>query len=196
MLRSAAKETPVVSNATMKDQEKVKNQSNASQTPAKGASTSDPGYEKRLEAAKAQSVAQLLFKCARLLNDQGIALFRQRANQPKLRPAHATLFPHIDLGGTRLTVLAQRIGISKQAVGQLVAELEAMGSLERIPDPSDGRAKLIRFSEAGKMGLFQGLAVLAELEADLRGKIGNRHMDRLHEALTALLPVLEQGGTD
>ena len=68
-----------------------------------------------------------------------------------IRPAHTALFPHIDLSGTRQTALARRMGVSKQAVGQLVSELEQMGALERVPDPSDGRARLVRFA-AGEAG--------------------------------------------
>ena len=104
-----------------------------------------------------------------------------------LRAAHTNLFPHIDLGGTRLTDLARRVGISKQAVGQLVDELEEMGALERVPDPEDGRAKLIRFGsdDEGSL-LLRGLAVLGELETELEEHIGPRRMKELHRALLAV----------
>src|SRR4051812_27451098 len=85
-------------------------------------------YTKRLEAEKARSTLQLLFKAARLLNEQAIARVRSRTKMP-VRVAHTTLLPHVDLGGTRLTDLAARLGVTKQAVGQLVDELVAMGIL-------------------------------------------------------------------
>lgn len=156
----------------------------------------NPTAEERaeLEAKKRGSVAQLLFKCARLLDEQAIARVRERAGVPQLRPAHTTLFPHIDLEGTRITEIARRVGISKQAVAQLVDELEAMGGLERVPDPTDGRAKLVRFAHRnGKLSLLGGLAFLHELEADLEGAVGKARMENLREGLLALHDILETG---
>jgi DNA-binding MarR family transcriptional regulator len=153
---------------------------------------SEPDYAGKVEAAKSASVAQLLFKAARLLNERAIARVEPEAGAPRLRPAHTSLFPHIDLAGTRLTELARRLGISKQAVGQLVDELEQMGAIERIPDPEDGRAKLIRFSRRPGRSLLDGLAHLRTIEAELAGELGPDRMQALHEGLTALLAVLER----
>ena len=139
------------------------------------------------EAAKRASVAQLLMKCGRLLNERGVEHFGEQMGVDTLRAAHTNLFPHIDMEGTRLTDLAKRVGISKQAVGQLVDELEDMGVVERVPDPEDGRAKLIRFvREDGQPILVRGLAVLGELESQMEAHIGTRPMKQLHRALLAL----------
>jgi DNA-binding MarR family transcriptional regulator len=81
--------------------------------------------------------------------------------------------------------------VSKQAAAELVDELESMGMLARVPDPEDRRAKLIVFTERGREGLFQGLAVLAELERELSRIVGERPMRQLRQALSALLPALE-----
>ena len=155
----------------------------------------DPAYVERLEQAKAASVAQVLFKCARLLNEQALARIEQAEGAPRIRPAHTTLFPHLDLAGTRLTELARRLGISKQAVGQLVDELEQMQVVERVPDPSDGRAKLIRFAKKPGTSLLDGLAHLRRLEDELGVAIGAPRMAALHDALGALLVVLEDRAT-
>jgi DNA-binding MarR family transcriptional regulator len=147
----------------------------------------DPSEHDALEVAKRASVGQLLMKCGRLFNDMGVEAMRNEMGFEGLRAAHTNLFPHIDLDGTRLTDLAKRVGISKQAVGQLVDELEEMGALERAPDPNDGRAKLICFArEGGKSVLLRGLAVLGELEADMEAHIGTRRMKELHRALLAV----------
>lgn len=152
----------------------------------------DPTFEGRLEQAKAESVAQLLFKCARLLNEQALARVEVPEGAPRLRPAHTSLFPHIDLAGTRLTDLAKRVGVSKQAVGQLVDELEQLGVIERVADPQDGRAKLIRFRQKRGKSLLDGLAHLKKFEDELATAIGKDRMAALHEGLTALLAVLER----
>lgn len=147
-------------------------------------------FSERLERAKRASWAQLLMRCARLVNERGLARVRDRFGVP-VRPAHTTLFPHIDLEGTRLVDLARRVGTTKQAVGQLVTELEEMGVLTREPDPEDGRAKRVCFTPRGRQSLFEGLAVLGEIEGELEARLGPKRMKALHEGLLALLDVLE-----
>jgi DNA-binding MarR family transcriptional regulator len=144
------------------------------------------------ERAKRASLAQVLFKSARLLNEQALARIREQTGKP-IRPAHTTLFPHLDLEGTRLTDLARRVGISKQAVGQLVGDLEAMGWLERVPDPEDGRAKLVRFTRRrGKSSAMDGLALLGDMESELRRELGAESFDQLADLLGRLLDLLER----
>lgn len=154
--------------------------------------TEDPEYVARLEAAKRASVAQLLFKAARLINEAAVARV-QGLGAPGLRVSHTALFPHIDLEGTRPSVLAARLGVSRPAVGKLVADLEAMGVVERVPDPQDGRAFLVCFSAAGRAALFHGLGVLRALEAELVATVGEARWAALHEALLVLVPALESG---
>ena len=153
---------------------------------------SEDDFLKTFDAAKRASVGQLLMKCGRLFNEQALAKVREETGEDTLRTSHTALFPHIDFEGTRQTVLAAKLGISKQAVGQLVAELEGIGMLERIPDPSDGRAKLIRFSNRGRFGLMQGMKVLAAVEAELEEELGSETMAALHDGLTALHEILER----
>lgn len=144
-----------------------------------------------IEAAKAASTAQLLLKTARLVNAMGVHRLRAHLGVP-IRQSHTALFPHIDLdGGTRLTELARRLGVSKQAAAQLVDELVKMGLLERVPDPQDGRARRICFSTAEGRTLLDGLAVLGSVESDLQSEIGAARMRALHDALGAALEWLE-----
>lgn len=139
------------------------------------------------EALKRQSVAQLLFKCARLVNERAIERVNQKsAPAPALRAAHTALLPHLSSEGVRGAELAKKLGVTKQAVSQLITELEEWGVVEQVPDPQDGRAKLVRFTAKGEKGLVQGLTVLRELEQELSDKIGKRRMQELHTALLAL----------
>lgn len=149
-------------------------------------------YKQQVEEAKRSSVAQLLFRCARLLNGQAVARLRERSGQEGLRVVHTRLFPHIDLEGTRLTELAKRLEVSKQAASQWVDELSAMGVLEKVADPSDGRARLIRFSQEGQTGLLAGLALLRDVEGELAQEFGVVEMEQLHGLLLRLLPILER----
>ena len=116
---------------------------------------------------------------------------REEMGVAGIRASHTSLFPFIELEGTRLTDLAARLGVSKQAAGQLVEDLEQMGILERAPDPADGRAKLVRFSARGRRGLLEGLAVLRRMEAELSARLASGDMERLHGILLRLLDALE-----
>jgi DNA-binding MarR family transcriptional regulator len=157
---------------------------------ARAASGAEPPFHpqqfaQELEAQKRASTAQLLMRCARLVNERGVARAAQKFGIP-VRAAHMGLFPHLDLAGTRQTELAQRMGVSKQAVNQLVAELVGFGVVEQVPDPADGRALLVRFTPRGARSLFDGLTVLSELEVTMRGALGAARMDALHDTLTQL----------
>ena len=151
----------------------------------------DDSYTVALHAAKARNLGHLLMRAARLLNEHGIARMQARSAHTNFRLAHTRLIPHIDLEGTRQTVIAERVNISKQAVGQLVAELEEAGMVKRTVDPSDRRARLVRFTDAGRQEILSGLALLARLEADLAAAISPSRVERLKDDLTTLLAALE-----
>ena len=59
------------------------------------------------------------------------------------RPALSVVFQHMRDEGSRITDIAERAQLTKPTVVYLVNELEALGYVERIPDPHDGRAKLV-----------------------------------------------------
>ena len=160
--------------------------------PGPGARDTDAAYRARLEAAKRASLGHLLFRSARLLDELALAQVRAQSGIATLRPAHTKLLPHVDLAGTRLTDLAARLGVSKQAAGQLVQEMEQMGVLERVPHPDDGRARMVRFSARGRRGLLHGLGVLRELEGELAAELGAREVATLRRLLARLLAALER----
>lgn len=150
-------------------------------------------FERRLHRAKRASTAQLLFRCARQLNERALESLPANAG-PRPRPAHMSLFPHIALDeGTRITELASKLGVSKQAVGQLVDDLEAMGIVQRAADPADGRAKRVHFTAAGRQSMLDGLTHLRQIERRLARSIGKDVMQALHDALLVLGDHLDQG---
>jgi DNA-binding MarR family transcriptional regulator len=145
-----------------------------------------------LDRIKQASVGQLLLKGARLLDERALGRFNREGPRVPLRPAHTSLFPHIDREGTRLTELARRLGVTKQAAGQLVTDLEALGVLERVDDPADGRAKLVRFTDHGLKALQHGLSVLRTIEGELERRLGRARMRALHEALAEVVEELSE----
>jgi DNA-binding MarR family transcriptional regulator len=146
---------------------------------------------RRFEATRDAATLQLLFKAARLANEHALSRVAQAPAGPQVRPAHTALFPHLDFNGIRLTELANRVGVTKQAVGQLVDDLAELGMVERVSDPADSRAKLIRFSRLGQAALLQGLSVLREIQAALGAAVGARRMRELHETLKLIIATLE-----
>jgi DNA-binding MarR family transcriptional regulator len=104
------------------------------------------------------------------------------------RPAHSAVFAHIDVeGGTRLTTLAARANITPQAIGELVDDLERQGYVVRRPDPDDRRAKRIVLTARGTACVRAAQSAIADLEAELRGTLGGKQLETLHEALAAII---------
>src|SRR2546425_12933772 len=89
---------------------------------------------------------------------------------PDAPSRHHPLFENIDPEGTRVTVLAARAGITHQAMTQLVTELEERGIVERVADPSDGRARLVRLTDDGRKRVRAALEQIAAIEAKWRGR--------------------------
>lgn len=143
-----------------------------------------------VEAAKRASLVEAWFRTARRLNEVALARVREATGQA-LRPSHTALFPHLDARGVRATALARKVGVSKQAIGPLVDELEAMGVVERVADPADGRAKLVRF--AGQDALLAGLQVLMGVEADLARILGDEDMAVLRRVMPRVIAALDAG---
>jgi DNA-binding MarR family transcriptional regulator len=100
--------------------------------------------------------------------------------------ARAGLLGHIPRGGTRQSALIERSATSKQAVQQLLDGLEAEGVLERLPDPRDGRGKLVRYTRKGLDALQDGDRIKLEIEHGYVARIGRERFDALMDALRAL----------
>jgi DNA-binding MarR family transcriptional regulator len=150
----------------------------------------DTNEEAELTEAKAASTLQLLFKAARLVDEEALRRIAAIPGRPRLRRSHTALLPHIDLDGTRVSDLAERVGVTKQAVSQLLDDLEGAGVVSRIADPADARGRLVVFTAAGRRGILEGLAVLARLEAELREEVGSAAMDGLAVGVRAVVEVL------
>lgn len=148
---------------------------------------------RRLEKAKRGSTLQLLFRCARLANEEAIERVNAAAGRPIFRGAIANLLPHISFEGIRLGALAARVGVTKQAVSKVVAEMAAEGVVELVPDPGDARGRLVRFTRRGAEAIEHGLAILGALERDLAAKAGARRMAELHDTLLIIDRLLASG---
>ncbi|HET6563271.1 MAG TPA: MarR family transcriptional regulator [Marmoricola sp.] len=100
--------------------------------------------------------------------------------------AQARLLAGIDLDGTRLVVLAERARVAKQTALALVNGLESAGYVERVPDPTDGRARLIRLTSRGHSALPHARAEEERIEAEWETQLGTVRMRELRKALWEL----------
>jgi DNA-binding MarR family transcriptional regulator len=107
-----------------------------------------------------------------------------------LTPAFASLIPLLDATGTRATALAQRAGVTKQAMSQMVRLLEKRDYVEQAPDLSDTRAKVIRLTKRG-VALREACAeVRQELTLAAIKALGKANLSRLQSDLNTLIASL------
>jgi DNA-binding MarR family transcriptional regulator len=105
-----------------------------------------------------------------------------------IRPGHGCVFGTIDPeNGSRLTELAERAFMTKQTVGEMVSDLENRGYLERVADPSDGRAKIIRLTVRGQRAYRFGRQLIDELEREWAERYGQDRVAALRDALEAVV---------
>ena len=105
-----------------------------------------------------------------------------------LRAGHGCVFGNIDPEhGSRLTELAERALMTKQSVGEVATDLVQRGYVERVADPSDGRAKIIRLTERGREAYVLGRQLIDEIERDWAERYGEQRLSALREALEAVV---------
>jgi DNA-binding MarR family transcriptional regulator len=109
------------------------------------------------------------------------------AGFPDIRPAHSiNLFRVIDAGGTRPTELARRAGVTPQAMAEIIRYLEGHGYSERVPDPSDGRARIVKLTPRGHEAAAIAGRVFTGLEAKWEEVLGESRMAQLRAMLAEL----------
>lgn len=146
--------------------------------------------EERRQWLERQNTSQLL----RMPYDAFIGRLFERlvaAGYADVHPAHAIVFQHVSAEGMRVTELAGRIPLTKQYLGRLVAELEDLGYLERAPDPTDGRAKVVRLSARGWEITRVAETAIVEIEATWARQIGAEGYANLRRRLIDLTLALE-----
>jgi DNA-binding MarR family transcriptional regulator len=105
----------------------------------------------------------------------------------EIRNGHGCVFGGIDPdNGSRLTELAERALMTKQSVGEVATDLERRGYLERVPDPADGRAKIIRLTERGRRAYGIGRQLIDEIEREWAERYGEERVAGLRDALEAV----------
>lgn len=115
--------------------------------------------------------------------DEGMQNHLRAAGHEPLSRTQAMIVSHIGNGMTRPSELARELGVSRQAVHQLLADMEARDLVELLADPSDARAKIVRFKRWGKDVARFSLQATAELEALIGERIGKKPLAELKRIL-------------
>lgn len=100
------------------------------------------------------------------------ALARMQEEHPAVRYAHGFVFQQLVAGPQPVGELAQRLGVTSQAVSKTARELEALGYVERVKDPRDARIHRVALTERGHDALTTGAEVRAALNHELEAALG------------------------
>ena len=144
-----------------------------------------------LQKKQAGSLGFLLVRCGQLWSERALHEVNAEAGAPVARDATARLFPHLLAPeGVRITDLARTLGITKQSVQPLVAELAEQGVVRIEKDPDDARARRVFLTDFGIEAMLHGTGVLLRIEKELAPTLGKRETAELKALLTKLLPLL------
>ena len=100
-----------------------------------------------------------------------------------LRPSQIRLLSLTPVDGLRVTDLAERVGMTKQALGEFANDLERQGLLETVRDPADRRVRILRPTRRGRKAVELSEAVIAGLEAEWSERLGPRKWAQLRRLL-------------
>ena len=131
-------------------------------------------------------IGQLLTQLTRVFQTE---LFERlvAAGLEDARVPHTHVIAYIKAEGSRLTELAGHARMTLAAMSELVDDLERLGIVERRPDPSDGRAKLICLTDAGWDAMRTARRIIAEIEAEYAERVGVKRFEAAAQTLDMLL---------
>ena len=97
--------------------------------------------------------------------------------------SQSLVLTHIANGVSRASRIAENLGVTRQAMSQLLSDMESRGLIELQPDPFDRRAQLVQFAPGGTAIREDAQQTLRELERDMEEALGSERMRDLREAL-------------
>lgn len=146
-----------------------------------------------IRAWRDQTLYRLLFRASRAETTATLEGVRE-LGYTDVSLADTTLLANIDMGGTVITSLAGRAGITRQAASQRIAALETLGYVVRRSHDSDGRAAVVSRTARGRALLNDALDVVEELESGYAKLLGAEQVATLRSILTDLVRRIDPGG--
>lgn len=133
-----------------------------------------------------KNIGRLFQRATRAYSERALTLLHEKGfNDISL--FHTALIANLDIEGTQITVIAEKAGMTKQAMGQLATELETKGYVLKSRDPNDKRAFRVTFTDKGKDALTAAYQVKLIIEAEYAQKLGIENNVKLRQLLIKLL---------
>lgn len=148
--------------------------------------------KQHLEQLKNASAGHNLIKAARLYNELMIKNLRATLGMDDIQAYHLNLFAHISLEGSTIVEIAEKVGISKQAVSKTISELVEMKVLQQKSHPTDKRSKIICFPEDGPFTLEKGLKFLGEQDKMLKKILGSSSFNLFSDSVAKVILELDK----
>lgn len=117
--------------------------------------------------------------------EEGLAKNPDTAHLPRLSGTQFMALVSLDEGGTSIAELARRVGVTRQAMHQMVGELQRANLVETVNSPTDRRVKLVKLSLLGRTLDEKAASALDSLEAKLRTRLGKDALESLRTHLSA-----------
>ena len=138
------------------------------------------------------NIGRRMNEAVHIFESRIVELLREKGHD-ELSLAHINLTRNLDDDGTRLSELARRAAVAKQSMSELVDQVERRGLVEKCPDPTDGRAKLVCFTETGLVWLASFRECLEQAEREMRGELGDPTVSLMIEVLAKYVNAREAG---
>lgn len=139
-----------------------------------------------LDRIRREHLGWLLAQTDRLFAE-GVTRAMNARGYRGIRLVHIALIRNVDADGTRITEIARRAGMTKQATGQLVREFVELGYVRVVEDRSDARARVARYTPKGRRLRLAVADAIAATERDLTGLVEPREAAFLKDALARML---------
>ncbi|HMG91221.1 MAG TPA: MarR family winged helix-turn-helix transcriptional regulator [Chryseolinea sp.] len=104
----------------------------------------------------------------------------------EISPSHGLVFQYLEEGGSRITTLAARGGMTKQSMSALVYQLEEYGYLKRKGDPEDARAVLFYLTTKGQALRTKAQSLNYQFEEKWKQTLGPEQYKKLREMIQKL----------
>lgn len=141
-----------------------------------------PPVAEQSSKPRSANLRQRLLKASRVVNNAIVTALHQRGFT-ELRSTHTALLSNLNLEGSNLTTIAQRAGMTKQAMGRLADELIKQHYIVRQRDKHDRRALKLVFTSEGLDLMNQSFIVMSELEQRCATRIGHQRYNNLLASL-------------
>lgn len=138
------------------------------------------------EAFRRENLGRLLIRAFNAFEDYHLRRLREEGFAD-FTGSETAVLRNVESGGSRITDIARRTNVTPQAISQLVAGLERKGYLTNAPDPTDGRARLVRLTDRGLALIARGQEITGELHERWAEILGAEALGELQRLLAHLV---------